>query len=125
MTISLDHTLLPVSDVEKSVRFYYKILGLKYEPEALLRISPTLVLQLIERPTEAKQHLAFSMSATEFEEALVRLRDAKIPYGDNFDTVGTMTGPGISHGSGKGAHCVYFRDPDGHMIEIMHYGPQR
>ena len=121
MTVALDHTLLPVRDVETSVRFYYKVLGLKYEPESLLRISPTLVLQLIQRPVETSQHLAFSMSASEFEETLARLKEAKIPYGDNFDTVGTMTGPGTSHGSHKNAHCIYFRDPDGHMIEIMHY----
>ena len=121
MTVALDHTLLPVKDVETSARFYHKVLGLKYEPVALLRISPTLVLQLIERPVEGSQHLAFSMSAAEFEDALARLKAAKIPYGDNFDTVGTMTGPGTSHGSGKNARCIYFRDPDGHMIEIMHY----
>jgi catechol 2,3-dioxygenase-like lactoylglutathione lyase family enzyme len=121
MSIALDHTLLPVTDVEKSVRFYYNVLRLKYEPDALLRISPTLVLQLIERPIEARQHLAFSMSASEFEETLARLKEVEIPYGDNFDTVGTMTGPGRSHGSRRGARCIYFRDPDGHMIEIMHY----
>ncbi len=121
MTIALDHTLLSVNDVEKRVRFYYKILGLKYEPVALLRVSPTLVLQLIQRVPETSQHLAFSMSEAEFEETLARLKAAEIPYGDNFDSVGTMTGPGVSHGSGKNARCIYFRDPDGHMIEIMHY----
>ncbi len=121
MTVALDHTLLPVRDVETSARFYHKVLGLKYEPVALLRISPTLVLQLIQRPVETSQHLAFSMSAAEFEETLARLKQAEIPYGDNFDTVGTMTGPGTSHGSSKNARCFYFRDPDGHMIEIMHY----
>jgi len=62
MTIALDHTILSVSDIEKSVRFYYKLLGFRYEPDALIRIGPTLVLQLIERPPQASQHLAFSMS---------------------------------------------------------------
>ena len=121
MTIALDHTILSVSDIEKSVRFYYKVLGFKYEPEALIRISPTLVFQLIERPPQASQHFAFSMSKSEFEETLGRLKSANVPYGDDFDTVGTMTGPGISHGSKKNAKSIYFKDPDGHMLEIMHY----
>ena len=121
MTAALDHTILSVSDVEKSVRFYYKTLGLKYEPEALIRVSPTMVLQLIERPPQISQHLAFSMSKIEFDAALARLKAANVPYGDNFDTVGTMSGPGVSHGSGKNAASIYFRDPDGHMLEIMHY----
>jgi catechol 2,3-dioxygenase-like lactoylglutathione lyase family enzyme len=121
MTIALDHTILSVNDIEKSARFYYKVLGFKYEPEALIRISPTLVFQLIERPPLSSQHLAFSMSKSEFEETLARLKSAGVPYGDNFDTVGSMSGPGISHGSKKNAQSIYFKDPDGHMLEIMHY----
>jgi len=121
MTVALDHMNLPVNDVETSVRFYYKMLGLKYEPVALIRVSPTLVLQLIQQPPQISQHLAFSMSKAEFDETLSRLKTAEIPYGDNFDTVGTMSGPGTSHGSAKNARAIYFRDPDGHMLEIMHY----
>ena len=123
MTIALDHTILSVNDIEKSARFYYKVLGFKYEPEALVRISPTLVFQLMQRPPQTSQHLAFSMSKSEFEDVLGRLKSASIPYGDNFDTVGTMTGPGTSHGSKKSAKSIYFKDPDGHMLEIMHYEP--
>ena len=121
MTVNLDHIILSVRDEKKSTAFYRGVLGLKDEPTSLLRISPTLVLQLIERTPPASQHLAFSMSASEFEETLARLKAADVPYGDNFDTVGTRTGPGRSHGSGKNAKCIYFRDPDGHMLEIMHY----
>ena len=121
MTVELDHLILRVSDVAKSVRFYHKTLGLKYEPEALVRVSPTLVLQLIEQPPPVSQHLAFSMTKEEFDAAFARLKAMQVPYGDNFDTVGAMTGPGISNGSGKNASSIYFRDPDGHMLEIMHY----
>jgi catechol 2,3-dioxygenase-like lactoylglutathione lyase family enzyme len=121
MTVALDHTILSVNDIEKSVKFYFKVLGLKYEPVGLIRVSPTLVLQLIERPPQISQHLAFSMSKTEFDETVGRLKSAEIPYGDNFDTVGTMSGPGVSHGSAKNASSIYFRDPDGHMLEIMYY----
>ena len=44
------HLILPVSDVEASVRFYHRTLGFKYEPEALVRVTSHLVLQLIPQP---------------------------------------------------------------------------
>jgi len=121
MTMNLDHVLLPVANAAKSVSFYGKLFGFKYEPHGLVRISPTLVLQLIESPPQGSQHMAFSMSEPEFEATIGRLKAENVPYGDNFDTVGKMTGPGTSHGSQKNARCIYFRDPDGHMLEIMHY----
>jgi catechol 2,3-dioxygenase-like lactoylglutathione lyase family enzyme len=121
MAVALDHIILPVADAEKSVRFYYEVLGFKYEPVALVRVSPTTVLQLIQRAPETSQHLAFSMSRMEFEQAFARLKATRIPFGNNFDTIGTMSGPGKSHGSKKNGDSVYFKDPDNHMLEIICY----
>jgi catechol 2,3-dioxygenase-like lactoylglutathione lyase family enzyme len=121
MAIQLDHLILPVSDIEQSVRFYHRALGFTYEPVALVRVTPSLVLQLIARAPQVSQHLAFSMTGDEFESAVERLRAAAIPFGDNFDTVGNMKGPGKAHGSRKNGASIYFRDPDGHMLEIIHY----
>ena len=67
--------------------------------------------------------MAGKLTAEEFDEVLDRLKTQGVPYGDNFDTVGTLSGPGRSHGSGKNAACIYFTDPDGHMLEIMRYAP--
>jgi catechol 2,3-dioxygenase-like lactoylglutathione lyase family enzyme len=121
LVVALDHVILPVADAERSVRFYYQVLGFKYEPVALVRVSPTTVLQLVQRAPETSQHLAFSMSRVEFDRALERLKADGIPFGDNFDTVGTMSGPGKSHGSQKNGDSVYFCDPDSHMLEIICY----
>jgi len=123
MAVALDHIILSVSDARRSVRFYDKTLSFKYEPEALIRVSPTTVLQLIQRAPETSQHLAFSMTRAEFEQALARLRADGVPFGDNFDSVGTMSGPGKAHGSQKNGDSVYFRDPDDHMLEIICYEP--
>ena len=123
MTINLDHLILRVTNVDESVNFYRQTLRLNYEADALLRVSPTLVLQLIEEPPSASTHLAFSMSRAEQEEIVERLRAAQIPFGGGFSTVGTMTGPGRAHGSQKNGASIYFRDPDKHMLEIIHYEP--
>jgi hypothetical protein len=103
--------------------FYHAILGLAYEPVALLRVSPTLVLQLLPRPPQISQHMAFSMSREEFDATVRRLKDRDVPFGDDFDTVGNMMGPGRAHGSRKNGSSIYFRDPDQHMLEIMFYDP--
>jgi catechol 2,3-dioxygenase-like lactoylglutathione lyase family enzyme len=121
MSVALDHIIVPVSDIERSVRFYGRILGLTYEPMALLRVSSTLVLQLMSRAPETSHHLAFSMSREEFDGTVRRLAEADVPFGDNFDTVGNMKGPGKAHGSRKNGASIYFRDPDNHMLEIMFY----
>ena len=121
MAIELDHILVPVADVEASVRFYHQFLKLRYEPIALMRVSPTLVLQLLPRPPEASQHMAFAMSRPELDETLERLKGAEIPYGDNFDAVGNLKGPGKAHGSRKNGCSIYFNDPDGHLLEIICY----
>lgn len=121
MAIELDHIILSVADVEESVRIYYRTLGFRYEPVALVRITPTLVLQLIQRPPQISEHLAFSMSKAEVGETAERLKAANIPYGDNFDTVGNMKGPGRASGSKRDGNSIYFRDPDQHMIEVIHY----
>ena len=121
MTIELDHILVPVRDVEASVRFYYRALRFRYEPEALVRVSPTLVLQFIQRPPSSSQHMAFSMPKAEFDETVERLKAANVPFGDNFDSVGNMRGPGRAHGSRKNGASIYFHDPDQHMLEIICY----
>jgi len=123
MAIELDHLILPVSDVERSVRFYHRVLRFAYEPVALVRVTPTLVLQLIPRPPQVSQHLAFSMTREEFDATVQRLKAAEIPFGDNFDTVGNMKGPGLAHGSQKNGKSIYFHDPDMHMLEIICYEP--
>ncbi len=86
-------------------------------------MSPTLVLQLIQSPPQISQHLAFSMSKAELEATVARLKAAEVAFGDNFDTVGNMKGPGRASGSEKNGHSIYFKDPDGHMLEIIHYEP--
>ena len=121
MPVELDHIILSVSDVATSARFYYKALGLKYEPEALIRVTPSFVIQMIQRPPQVSEHLAFSVGKADFEAAVDRLRAAEIPYGDNFDRVGNMQGPGRASGSRKDGASIYFHDPDKHMIEIICY----
>ena len=61
------------------------------------------------------------MSRQEFEAVVRRVRDAGIAYGDRFDAVGNMPGPGektAARGPGK---AVYVFDSNQQPIEIRHY----
>jgi catechol 2,3-dioxygenase-like lactoylglutathione lyase family enzyme len=121
----LDHLILQVNDVERTVHFYTTILGWTNEgrtpPFTVLRVTPDFTIQLAPWGTQGGEHLAFAMPRAEFTEVFQRVRDARLEFGDSFRSVGNMKGPGQEDGArGLGA-SLYFFDPDKHLIEIRHY----
>ena len=128
MVIELDHIILAVNDKARSIEFYTGIVGLSHdrasdrEPFSMLRVTPGFVVQIAQWGTKGGEHLAFSMSKQEFDAAFNRVVAAKIPYGDEYDKVGNMKGPGrIDASKGPNGNAVYFFDPDKHLVEIIHY----
>jgi len=125
MSIQLDHLILRVSERRESVEFYTAILGFNLEgesgPFSVMRVTDDLTLQLAPWGTAGGDHLAFAMTRSEFEEVFRRVRDAGIPYGDSFHTVGNNQGPGDEDGSRGKGKALYFFDPSKHLIEIRYY----
>lgn len=123
--LQLDHLILAVNDRQPSIEFYTHVLGLTYEgeraPFSVLRVTPDLVLQLGPWGTQGGDHLAFSMTRSEFDGVLQRIRGAGIEYGDAFDSVGNMQAPGETDGAHGTGRAVYLFDPSRHLIEIRHY----
>lgn len=60
-------------------------------------------------------HYAFALSDTEFEAAFGRIRDAGITY--YADPACRQAGQ--VYASKNGNRGTYFRDPDGHLMEIL------
>jgi catechol 2,3-dioxygenase-like lactoylglutathione lyase family enzyme len=125
MPLQLDHMILAVNDREKSIEFYTQILGLTYEgerePFSVIRVTPDFMLQLAPWGTKGGQHLAFSMTRSEFEHIFHRIRDGGIEYGDSFHSVGNLRGPGEEAGAKGPGKAVYLFDPNKHLIEIRYY----
>jgi catechol 2,3-dioxygenase-like lactoylglutathione lyase family enzyme len=127
MQAQLDHIIINVNDRAKSVEFYTQVLGFAFEgeregmPFSVIRVTPDLMLQLAPFGTKGGEHLAFAMSRADFERVLGRVRDYRIEYGDSFNTVGNMRGPGDSGGARGEWKSVYFFDPSRHLIEIGYY----
>lgn len=127
MPMQIDHIILNVNDLAKSIEFYRHTLGFEYEgeragtPFSIIRVATGFMLQLAPFGTRGGEHMAFSMSRIEFEQVFQRVRETAIDYGESFDTVGSMRGPGDSEGARGLLKSVYFFDPNKHLIEIAYY----
>ena len=90
----LDHIILAVNDMKKSIAFYTDILGLKYdgerEPFSVVRVTPHFTLQLAPWGTKGGEHLAFSMTRAEFDATFARIKAVGLEYGDSFHAVGNF-----------------------------------
>lgn len=125
MPAALDHLILPVNDLGASLRFYTRVLGFAHDgerpPFTVVRVSPDLVLQLAPWGTPGGMHLAFAVEPAELDAAFARIRDAGIDYGDVFDGVGNMRGPGEAEGAHGVTRSLYCFDPSRHLIELLSY----
>lgn len=120
---ALDHVVLIVSDVERSVRWYRETLGLPFEnldewragtrPFASLRVNATTIIDLIAGESDGANvdHLALVTDRHGFER-FVEEHAELIEMGPS-----DLSG---ARGQGDG---VYLRDIDGHRIELRTYEP--
>jgi catechol 2,3-dioxygenase-like lactoylglutathione lyase family enzyme len=123
-----DHINWRVKDLERSLRFYRDILGLKpFGLEAYnrgertiisLRVAPTFILHLRPDPEfetgsiGGYDHLALVVEDTETEELARYLREAGVEIEHRQE--------GVVGAQGKG-EALYIRDPDGYLIELKLY----
>ena len=119
MTIALNHTIVPARDKEAAARFFAQIFGLRYEGAsghfAPVRVNDTLTLDFATAegamPT---QHYAFHVGDAEFDAILQRVRAAGLAVGSSPWSLND--GKLNDWNGGRG---FYFKDPDGHIIELM------
>jgi catechol 2,3-dioxygenase-like lactoylglutathione lyase family enzyme len=122
---TIDHVILKVSDLSRSIDFYTRVMGFELAghdgPFAVIRVGPSFVIQLAPWGATSQDHLAFALDGDEFGRAFSRIKEAGVPYGDTFDRVGTNTGPGKETGARGPGPTVYLYDPDKHLLEIRTY----
>lgn len=118
MPIILNHTIIPAHDKESAARFFAQIFGLAYEGPvghfAPVRVNDTLTFDFDDADTFENHHYAFHVSDEEFDEILKRVRDNGIVYGS--DPWHPENGQLNAWRGGRG---FYFRDPNGHLLELM------
>jgi catechol 2,3-dioxygenase-like lactoylglutathione lyase family enzyme len=118
MTILLDHTIVPAHDKEASARFLARILGLRYGGTvshfAPVQINDTLTLDFDNETQFESHHYAFKVDDSEFDEVFQRVRAEGISFGSGPHSLDDMK---INHR--RGGRGFYFRDPNGHIMEVL------
>lgn len=138
MQATLDHVVLWTDDPVKSAEFYERVLGLPAvrldefragrAPFPSIRVSPHSLIDLMARAAapvvdamagaEASaghpvNHVCLAMSRRDYEDLRARLAA---------NGVATSTPMEQSFGAqGLAPQAVYFRDPDGNVIEARYY----
>lgn len=128
MTISidrLDHLVLTVGSIEQTCGFYTRVLGMQArsfgDGRRALHFGNTKInlhLQGHEfepkaaRPTAGSADLCL-IAATPLADVVAHLRDCGVEI---------IEGPVPRTGALGAMQSVYFRDPDGNLIEVSNYG---
>ena len=115
-TVGIDHTVLHVSDLERSRRFYTDVLGMTVAHEsswqAFLWCGPQQVALFQVRdgqPVSAGaelNHMALQLESGTYEEVKAYLEGRGIQVSGR---------PGDDR-------CIYFSDPDGHRRQLLYPG---
>ena len=121
---ALDHLVLTVADLERTIRFYTKILGMEEITFGNNRKALAFGEQKInlhqygnefepkaEKPCPGSADLCF-ISATPVQEWQAFLQSNGIPI---------VEGPVQRTGAKGTIQSIYIRDPDGNLIEISNY----
>ena len=120
MTIELNHTIVPARDKIASAKFFARIFGLPFDENAVgyfapVRVNQTLTLDFDDDVDRFDtHHYAFHVSDPEFDAIFKRVQEAGIRYGS--DPGDPENGKLNDWNGGRG---VYFRDPSGHLLELL------
>lgn len=117
MTVTLNHTIVPARDKVAAAKFFAKIFGLKRGRTgyfAPVRVNKSLTLLFDDDSKFESHHLAFHVSNREFGAILARVKKAGIAFGSAPWSLDD--GKLNDWGGGRG---LSFRDPNGHVLELM------
>ncbi|HVL55011.1 MAG TPA: VOC family protein [Burkholderiaceae bacterium] len=118
MPIVLDHTIVPARDKEAAARFFARIFGLRYDGAqghfAPVRVNASLTFDFDETDEFEPHHYAFHVDDDAFDAILARVRAEGIAYG----SLPSAPDDGRLN-AWNGGRGFYFRDPDGHLLELL------
>lgn len=118
MAIELNHTIVPSHDKEAGAGFFARVFGLTYAGVrghfAPVQVNEALTLDFDDREDFEPHHYAFHVTEADFDAIFERIKGEEIAYGSGPRSLEDMD---INHR--LGGRGVYFRDPDGHVLELL------
>ena len=118
MTMTLNHTIVPARDKDAAARFFARMFGLRYDgPDghfAPVRVNDTLTLLFDDDEGFESHHYAFHVSDAEFNAVLQRVKADGLPFGS-----APWSLEDAKLNDWNGGRGFYFKDPDGHVLELM------
>jgi catechol 2,3-dioxygenase-like lactoylglutathione lyase family enzyme len=117
MAIVLDHTIVPARDKAASAEYFASLFGLPcgkpLGPFVPVQLNPSLTFDFDDRWTFQIHHYAFHVSDEEFDDIFGRVKGRGLVYGsDPYDQENMRVR------EFNGGRTVYFKDLDGHLLEI-------
>jgi catechol 2,3-dioxygenase-like lactoylglutathione lyase family enzyme len=123
-----DHIVLTVSDIEETTKFYERVLGFEREtflgsdgqPRYALRFGKQKI-NLQDRATDTANKAQVPtfgsgdfclIAAVPLEQVLTQLRA---------ENIAIAAGPVARRGAVGPMRSIYFRDPDGNLVEVSEY----
>jgi catechol 2,3-dioxygenase-like lactoylglutathione lyase family enzyme len=118
MPVHLNHTIVAARDKQASAAFLADVLGLKppttFGPFAVVELDNDVSLDFLDDDVTQPRHYAFLVSEQEFDEIFGRIRARGLDHwADPFEQH-----PGEIN-TNDGGRGVYWKDPNGHMLEII------
>ena len=118
MSITLNHTIVPSRDKQRSAEFFARVMGLSAPSPAghfvQVRIDENLNFDWDNRESFDHHHYAFVVTDQQFDDIFGRLKSEGASYGSQPNS------PANSEiNNRRGGRGLYFADPDGHLMEIM------
>ncbi|MBV2152756.1 VOC family protein [Kitasatospora sp. SUK 42] len=119
--VALDHLVLNVADIERSLDFYAGLLGLEPVqvdewraggvPFPSVRVTPETIIDLVQRPRQESNmdHLCLSVEPLDWQEVV------------DSGAFTVLEGPVPRYGARGTATSLYVRDPDGNTVELRWY----
>ncbi|HET6949393.1 MAG TPA: VOC family protein [Acidimicrobiales bacterium] len=119
MTVELNHTIVSARDKQAAAAFLADILGLEVAPPwgpfVPVHLTNGVSLDFVDDPGDiVPQHYAFLVDDGAFDRGLARLAEGGHPI---WADPGLRTPGEINHH--YGGRGVYFRDPSGHLLELI------
>ena len=118
MTIELNHTIVPARDPEVSAQFLADILGLTVDPPVAhftpITLANGVTLDYDRAEAFESHHYAFLVGEEDFDAAFARIQQRGVTH--YADPACRQEGQIYRN---RGRRGTYFRDPDGHLMEIL------